>query len=53
MNNTTEPQLPNVPLTSMKKEQDITFLCVALPFAILALLDGILQFIYCMKKFSE
>ena len=53
MNNTTEPQLPNVLLTSMKKEQYLILLWFALPFIILAVLDGISQFIDCMRNFSK
>ena len=53
MNNTTEPQLPDVPLTSGKKEQDLSFLWFALRFIILAVLDMILRFINCMRNYSK
>ena len=47
------PQLPDVPLTSGKKEQDLSFLWFALPFIILAVLDMILRFINCMRNYSK
>ena len=48
MNKSTEPQLPDVPLTYMEKEQDFSFLWLASPLFIFVLLDIILRFIHCL-----
>ena len=53
MNNSTEPQLLDVPLTYMKREEDLSFLWFASPFFILILLDIILRFIDCMKTYQK
>ena len=53
MNNSTEPQLPDVPLTYMKREEDLSFLWFASPFFIFVLLDIILRFIHCMRTYQK
>ena len=48
MNNSTVPQLPDVPLTYMEKEKDFSFLWLTSPLFIFVLLDIILRFIHCL-----
>ena len=53
MNKSTEPQLSDVPLTYMKREEDLSFLWFASPFFIFVLLDIILRFIHCMITYQK